>query len=132
MEELIGELKAWGAAPKAGIRRMLGDEAFYLKLLKQFAEEKDWEELFLLVKQEAYGKAFVLAHRLKGSVVDLELHPIMEALSVVVEDLRGSAQGPLKADSDPTVAETLSADIERLQKKREELLQILSGSDQIF
>ena len=109
MEDLIEELKAWGAAPEAGIRRMLGDEAFYLKLLKQFAMEKDWEELSNLLDQEKYEQALIIAHRMKGSVVDLELYPIAEALGAVVEDLRGS------------VSDTLPEDLRRLWKKREEL-----------
>ena len=114
MEDLIEELKTWGAAPEAGIRRVLGDEAFYLKLLKQFAEEKDWEELSGLLDQKKYEQAFITAHRMKGSVVDLELYPIAEALGAVVEDLRGS------------VSDTLPEDLRRLWKKREEFLAIIS------
>ena len=89
MNGLKKKLKGWGADPDAALHRMLGDEDFYLKLLREFACEQEVSDFELAVEARNYKEAFRLAHSMKGTAANLSLTPLYDALSVLVEDLRG-------------------------------------------
>ena len=116
MNKILKSLENWGARPDEALRRMLGDDRFYFKLINTFIEELDDDELSSLVVEKKFHDAFVIAHRMKGSATDLGLAPLFYALSAVTEDLR---------DQD-NIKNTLSYDLEQVDVRREELKKIMS------
>ena len=114
-ERLLKELADWGAEPEAAIRRLLGDEEFYLRLLRKFYEEADWEILPELVSEERQHDAFAVAHRMKGSAADLCLTPLYDTLSAVADGLREELKP------------TLNQDMERLLTARERFFAMMKG-----
>ena len=88
MEKEIGRLEKWGASPREAIRRMLDDQALYQKLLAGFYKDRDYDRLAELVQKQDYREAFCVAHKMKGSVLFLNLNPLGQDLSVLTKLLR--------------------------------------------
>ena len=87
-EKMMRRLEEWGASPREAVARMLDDQSLYRKLLAGFLDDKDFEQLEEMVKEHDYEKAFQIAHKMKGSVLFLNLTPISRELSVLTELLR--------------------------------------------
>ena len=87
-EEILKALSSWGANPEEAIRRLSGDEEFYLCLLRKFCGSKDWEELTDWIRSGNWEKAYIVAHRMKGSAADLALDPITRMMSDLNSALR--------------------------------------------
>ncbi len=115
-DQLYEDLTMWGAKPSEAIRRMLGDEEIFLRLLFDFADSKDWYDLNNLLSLGEYKDAFVISHRMKGSCADLALIPLYDCLSAVTDDLRGG------------VHVTLDKDYEELMCTRESLIELLEAN----
>lgn len=88
MNQIVVQLKHWGAQPEEAVHRMVDDEEFYLKMLIGFYRKKQWEQLSRKVDDRQFPAAFRIAHDLKGVTATLGLTPLCEAVSEVVEDLR--------------------------------------------
>lgn len=113
MTEITRQLREWGADPDAAIERMMNDEIFYGKMLKKFAEEHELCELGIIARQDP-AEGFRIAHNLKGTAGILGLTPLYDAVSNVVEDLRGDPQ------------DTLEEDLKRFAAQREQYLRIIN------
>ena len=88
MDELLTQLKLWGAAPEEALLRLLGDCSLYEKLLKELAGSMEPDLMQILIDQKEYAHVFLLAHDMKGSAISLSLMPLYEAVSDLVEELR--------------------------------------------
>ncbi len=115
IEERLHVLSGWGADPNSAIKRMMGDEDLFLKLLSDFLSSRDWDKLIELINQGSFEEAFIISHRMKGSSADLSLGPIFKSLCNVTDDLRGE------------VRESLGADLRVLYLQRDSLTNILHG-----
>lgn len=89
MSDLRYLLEVWGADTKTVLHSVMNDEAFYLKMLREFAENSKIDLLNHALEKENYKEAFALAHEIKGSAITLGLKPLYTSVSRVVEDLRG-------------------------------------------
>jgi hypothetical protein len=98
IEDRLDDLIQWGADPNAAIRRMIGDEDLFLKLLYGFMNSRDWDILVELVEQGRFDEAFVISHRMKGSAADLSLGPLLNSLCIVTDDLRGEIRDSIYDD----------------------------------
>ncbi|MBQ7614243.1 MAG: hypothetical protein IJU77_04305 [Butyrivibrio sp.] len=98
IEDRLDALIQWGADPNAAIRRMIGDEDLFLKLLYGFMNSRDWDILVELVEQGRFDEAFVISHRMKGSAADLSLGPLLNSLCIVTDDLRGKIRDSIYDD----------------------------------
>ena len=110
----IEALNLWGADPESAIKRMLGDEVFYLSLVDAFVSNNDWNDMCKLIEKKQYRDAFVISHRMKGSCVDLSLTPLFKAMCELTDDLRYEEIRP-----------TLESDLEAAQKLRDSLVKAL-------
>ncbi len=88
MNQVMANLKRWGAQPEEAVHRMVDDEEFYLKVLSGFYRRREWEQLCRNVDEMQFQAAFRVAHDLKGVTATLGLTPLFEAVSEIVEDLR--------------------------------------------
>ena len=98
IEDRLDALIQWGADPNAAIRRMIGDEDLFLKLLYGFMNSRDWDILVELVEQGRFDEAFVISHKMKGSAADLSLGPLLNSLCIVTVDLRGKIRDSIYDD----------------------------------
>ena len=88
MTDLENALVDWGCDTEETLRRMLGDADLYVSLLERFAEDLAEAGISRLLSEGRTKEAFVLAHRRKGSAVELGIRPMEEALTPLVERLR--------------------------------------------
>ena len=88
MKSELRRLEEWGARPAYGIARVPGDEMFYWQLLLEFKDSRDIDILHILMSQNDYQNAFLVAHSMKGASLSLSLFPLTEVLAQLVEQLR--------------------------------------------
>ena len=88
MNDLLMQLKTWGAAPEEALLRILGDCPLYEKLLRELAGSMEPDLMQMLIEKKEYAQVFRLAHDMKGSAISLSLTPLYEAVSALVEELR--------------------------------------------
>lgn len=81
MDGLTEKLLSYGADPETALKRLLGDTAFYERLLHQFVNDPDWERLRGFFAGGLSEEAYVVVHRMKGSAADLSLTSLYETLS---------------------------------------------------
>jgi HPt (histidine-containing phosphotransfer) domain-containing protein len=84
----IEDLKNYGADTEEALSRMMGNEAFYLKLIPRIFDDKNFEALEKNIKAGDLDKAFEAAHSLKGVLGNLSLTPLLEPVKEVTELLR--------------------------------------------
>ena len=102
-------LRAFGADTAGGLNRCLGNEVFYLGLVKQFAFDDKTEKLAAAAASGNLDEAFSLAHNLKGSSGNLGLTPLYGPISEMTDELRA------RKDID------YSGFLAKIQEKMEEL-----------
>ena len=81
-------LRKYGADTADGLSRCLGNEGFYLGLVKRFAFEDKAEQLASAIASGNLDEAFSLAHNLKGSSGNLGLTPLYKPISEMTDELR--------------------------------------------
>lgn len=97
-ERCKDEMEKNGADIKSALRSFMGKEEMYEKYLVKFlAEDPNYCNLMLSLKDKNYSEAFRCAHTLKGVSINLGLIPFYEAVSSLVEELRG--KGPEEIDT---------------------------------
>ncbi len=89
----IDALKDFGADTSEGVTRCMGNEAFYLKLVKTVPDEPNFKRLSDAISAGDMETAFEAAHALKGIVANLSLKPIYEPVSELTEKLRAKQKG---------------------------------------
>ena len=92
----IEALKEAGADVEAGLKRCLGKEDFYLRLVKMGLENENFELLKEPLNQKDFDRAFELCHSLKGVTGNLSLTPLYDLVCSLTEMLRS------KIDTDYT------------------------------
>ncbi len=84
---VLEKLAASGFDVENTLGRFMGNEALYMKFLKKFLQDGNFEALEKAVGQEAYEEAFISAHTLKGVAGNLGL-PFYQDIIELVELLR--------------------------------------------
>ena len=70
------------------IGRFMGKEDFYLRMLKKFLNDKNYEGLKQAVEQKNWQEAFTYAHTVKGVCGNLGLGGILEYIVPLTEEVR--------------------------------------------
>ncbi|MBQ9443461.1 MAG: Hpt domain-containing protein [Lachnospiraceae bacterium] len=84
----IETLREYGADTDEAVARCLGNEEFYLKLVKQFLNDEHFDKLKEALAAGDQDEAFSMAHALKGVVTNLSLTPLAEPVADITEALR--------------------------------------------
>ena len=84
----IEQLAELGANTEEGLKRCMGNEAFYLKMIPKALEADRYSRLEERIKEKELDKAFEEAHALKGILANLSLTPILKPVSEMTELLR--------------------------------------------
>ena len=108
----VNDLKAYGAKTEEGLDRCMGNEGFYLRLVKMIPGDPNFQKLFQAIDAGDMETAFAAAHSLKGSTGNLALTPINAPVIELTELLRAKTQ------TDYT------AFVEAIRKARDELARI--------
>ncbi len=85
---MIDSLKAAGADTEDGLKRCLGKEDFYLKMINLALKNENFELLGGALQAEDYVKSFELCHALKGVIANVSLTPLYDLISDLTEKLR--------------------------------------------
>lgn len=85
---VLDSLKAAGADTEDGLKRCLGKEDFYLKMINLALKNENFELLEGALKTEDYVKSFELCHALKGVIANVSLTPLYDLISDLTEKLR--------------------------------------------
>ena len=84
----IEELNKFGAKTDDAIKRCMGNESFYLKLVKMAVADENFPRLDKALSEKDWKESFEAAHALKGVVGNLELTPLYESLKELTDMLR--------------------------------------------
>ena len=84
----VEKLAEYGADVEKGISRCANNEALYLRLVGLCIEELSSDALGEALKAGDFGKAFEIAHKLKGGVGNLSLTPVSVPICELTDQLR--------------------------------------------
>ena len=84
----LDALKAYGANVEEGLVRCMGNEEFYLKLIRMMLEDKNFAALKDALAAHDLDRAFECAHAVKGVAANLALTPVFTPVSEMTELLR--------------------------------------------
>ena len=88
----VEKLRQFGANVDEGLQRCLNNEAFYLKLVSRFLEDKSFDKLKEEISNGNLEEAFKASHALKGVIGNLSLTPLYEIIYELTELLRNQTQ----------------------------------------
>ena len=108
----IDDMKRFGANTEEGLKRCMGNEAFYIRLVKMMPKDQNFAILYDSIEKGDLDNAFEAAHALKGALGNLSISSLFEPVQQITELLRSRT----KMDYAPLVAE--------IRKKHEELTRI--------
>ena len=108
----IDALKQYGADTDTGLKRCMGNEALYLRLVGSVCNEAGFDALAENIAKKDYESAFESAHALKGVLGNLSLTPLFNAVSEITEMLRA------RTDTD------YSAYLAKLREEKDKLVRI--------
>lgn len=97
-------------------KRFMNNEEIYLKFLKKFLVDSNYDNMMAALEQADLEGAFVAAHTLKGVTANLSILSIYEPLKEVVEKLRA------KEEPEQTVIEKIKDARQAVQKALETLV----------
>lgn len=100
----IDALHEFGANTKEGLSRCMGNEAFYLRMVKLAAADGNFEKLAQAAESGDVDAGFEAAHALKGVLANLALTPICTPVSELTELLRGRAPVDFRAQAAAVLA----------------------------
>lgn len=84
----IDALRSFGANVDEGLSRMMGNEAFYLRLVGMGLSDSNFDKLSDALAKDDLDNAFEAAHALKGVLANLALTPLTQTASEMTELLR--------------------------------------------
>ena len=87
MKEKLAEI---GVDYSEVINRFMGKEDFYLRMLKMFLNDGNYEGLKRAVEQKNWPEAFTYAHTVKGLCGNLGLSGILEYIVPLTEEVRSA------------------------------------------
>ena len=114
------KLEESGADVQATLKRFMGNENMYLKFLKKFPGDPNYQKLGESLEAGDYEEAFKCAHTLKGVAANLGLVPVQTTVSGLVEELRS------KKNEDVDTAKT-NALWQDLKKVYEQFVEIINA-----
>lgn len=82
------QLQTLGVQYDEVLGRFLGKEDFYLRMLKKFLDDKNFEGLEQTVAEKNWQEAFKYAHTIKGLCGNLGLDGILDSVAPLTEELR--------------------------------------------
>jgi HPt (histidine-containing phosphotransfer) domain-containing protein len=85
---VLDSLKAAGADTEDGLKRCLGKEDFYLKMINLALKNENFELLGGALQAEDFAGAFERCHALKGVIANVSLTPLYDLISDLTEKLR--------------------------------------------
>lgn len=88
----IEKLKLFGANADEGLQRCMNNEAFYLKLISRFLEDKTFDKLKTEIENNNLEEAFKASHALKGVLGNLSLTPLYDIIYEMTELLRNQTK----------------------------------------
>ncbi|MCP1101422.1 HPt (histidine-containing phosphotransfer) domain-containing protein [Aequitasia blattaphilus] len=88
MSELLTKLTNYGADVNAALERFGGDASLFETCFYMLIEDENFANLGKYMKEKNYEEAFKCAHALKGVVGNLEITPLYQSISSLVESLR--------------------------------------------
>lgn len=112
-EKLYKELEEWGCDVQGAKERFDNDDALFRTCMELFLEDENFKKLNEEIKKNDFQEAFNAAHTIKGVAANLGLTPIYDAVSDVVQELRG---GNLEASK---------ALVPRLNTEMEKMIEIV-------
>lgn len=119
MEEgFRNKLEENGADVNATLRRFMGNENMYLKFLKKFPGDQNYQNLGTNLEAGNYEEAFRCAHTLKGVAANLGLLPVQTVVSGLVEELRNKKNGEV----DTAKTDAIWQDLKKVYEKFVEII----------
>lgn len=82
------KLQAVGVKYDEVLKRFMGKEDFYLRMLKKFLDDKNYGELRKAVDEKRWEDAFTYAHTVKGLCANLGLDGILEYAVPLTDEVR--------------------------------------------
>lgn len=70
------------------LKRFMGKEDFYLRMLKKFLDDKNYEGLKQAVEQKNWPETFTYAHTVKGLCGNLGLGGMLDYVGPLTEEVR--------------------------------------------
>lgn len=117
-ESFKNRLEESGADVPATLKRFMGNENMYLKFLKKFPEDQNYQKLGESLEAGNYEEAFRCAHTLKGVAANLGLTPVQTAVSGLVEELRSKKN----EDVDASKANAIWQDLKKVYEQFVEII----------
>lgn len=99
------------------LKRFMGKEDFYLRMLKKFLNDKNYEGLKQAVDDKNWTDAFTYAHTVKGLCGNLGLGSIMDHVSPLTEELR----------AEPYDEETIQNYMSQVTKAYEKTVEVIQS-----
>ena len=84
----IDKLKEYGADTEEALKRCMGNETFYFKLVKMALADDNFRKLDEAFEASDWKAIFDAAHAIKGVAGNLGLTPLFDAASELTELLR--------------------------------------------
>lgn len=109
------KLMAVGVDYDEVLKRFMGKEDFYLRMLKKFLDDKNFGELKKAVDEKDWKVAFTYAHTVKGLCGNLGLNGIMDYVAPLTEELR----------SEPYDEEIIRNDMQNVVKLYDKTVEII-------
>ncbi len=97
------------------LKRFMGKEDFYLRMLKKFLDDKNYGELKQAVADKNWPEAFKHAHTVKGLCGNLSLGDMLKYVVPLTEELR----------SEPYNEETILAYMEDANKAYDQTVEVI-------
>lgn len=116
MNEIFEGLKEQGVDLDKVMKRFLGKEELYLRFLKRFPEDGNFQRMQEQFQQGNLEEAFKAAHTLKGLAANLGLDSIIKSVYPITEKLRAG------------LADGVTELMEEAGKEYQQIMEILSVS----
>lgn len=98
------------------LTRFMGKEDFYLRMLKKFLDDKNYEGLKQAVEQKNWTEAFTYAHTVKGLCGNLGLGALQEYVVPLTDEVRAEPYDEAKiADYMDSVTQAYEKTVETIR-----------------
>lgn len=114
-EEMREELVAVGVEYDEVLKRFMGKEDFYLRMLRKFLDDKNYGGLKQAVEDKNWKDAFTYAHTVKGLCGNLGLGGILVYVSPMTEKLR----------TEPYDVESIESDMKNVTEAYEKTVAVI-------
>ena len=99
------------------LKRFMGKEDFYLRMLRKFLDDKNYEGLKTAVEEKRWEDAFTYAHTVKGLCGNLGLDGILEYAVPLTDEVR----------SEPYDEEKIGSYMEHVTRMYEETRDVIQS-----